>query len=306
MRFYFLSDRPCALKLGGLYAGRVGGTEKFMDIDPSDNILCEFIPANGKYLPCSFEIDESFLPPEGIKEYLFPNAVALYAEDFIRRDSTLKLLLQENFSDCTVSVFVQGRVQVSIENERDIFTHVLSDSFESCRIERKENCIVLFGEGEIAVLNAAGELLLTKETISARLDEALEAVVPFADSMNHYAECKWKLTDRTELIEYKIACRLPPKENMLLYALTESLLIDADVKAFVTPSLYEKIRSLKKFLGDYLSVLFVTPEVVGLTYQIKENVFRVDYYTAEYKDGKIDNIKEKECESEGSLAERPI
>lgn len=306
MRFYFLSDRPCALKLGGLYVGRVGGTQKFMDIDPSDNILCEFIPANGKYLPCSFEIDEDFLPPEGIKEYLFPNAVALYAEDFIHRDSTLKLLLQENFPDCTASVFVQGRVQVSVENERGIFTHVLSDSFENCRIERKENCIVLFGEGETAVLNAAGELLLRKETISARLDEELEAVVPFADSMNHYAECKWRLTDQAELTEYKIACRFPPRENMLLYALTESLLIDADVKDFVTPSLYEKIRSLKNFLGNYLSVLFVTPEVAGLAYQIKENVFRVDYYTAEYKDGKIDNIREKECESGKAIPEQPV
>lgn len=296
MRFYFLSERPCALKLGGIYLGLTGGAEKFMNIDEKDNILCEFIPADGEFLPISFIIGENLSPPSGVKIYILRNAIAIYAENFMRADGSMKLLAQKKYPDCTVSVFVQGRVQASIETRSDIYTSILPDCFYESSIDRINNCVIILSRDAVAVINTEGKLLLSTKAKNVNIGDTLSAVIPFADSMLHFAECEWECSSSLKTVNYVLKSRLKPKDGLLIYAVTESLLIGAEIKDFVSESLYEKRDSLKKFLGNYLSVIYITDEVAGLCYEIKKNVFRVDYYTADLKDGKIDNIKERGIE----------
>lgn len=267
-----------------------------MNIDEKDNILCEFIPADGEFLPVSFIIGENLSPPNGIKIYILRNAVAVYAENFIRSDGSMKLLSQKKYPDCTVSVFVQGRVQASIETRSDIYTSSLPDCFFKSGIERINDCIIIRSDEAVAVMNTEGKLLLSTKARDVNTGETLSAVIPFADSMLHFAECEWECSSSLKPINYVIKSRLQPKDGLLIYAVTESLLIGAQIKDFVSESLYEKRDKLKKFLGNYLSVVYITDDVAGLCYEIKKNVFRVDYYTADLKDGKIDNIREREIE----------
>lgn len=297
MRFYFSSDRPCALKLGGVYLGLTGNAEKFINIDEKEKILCEFIPTNGEFLPITFTIGENISPPNGIKIYIFRNAIAVYAENFIHSDGSMKLIAQKKYSDCTASVFLQSRVQASIENRNDIYVSVLPDCFCKSRIERINDCIVIVSDEALAVMNTEGKLLISTKAKNVQTGETLSAIIPFADSMLHVAECEWECSSSLKTVNYVIKSRLQPKDGLLIYAVTESLLIGAEIKNFVSESLYEKRESLKKFLGNYLSVIYITDEVAGLCYEIKKDVFRVDYYTADLKDGKIDNIRERETET---------
>ena len=64
MKIYFLSSRPCALMLGGVFFGMTDTFERFAEIEPKDNVFAEFIPEGA--LPVGFFITEKlrFSPPE--------------------------------------------------------------------------------------------------------------------------------------------------------------------------------------------------------------------------------------------------
>ena len=64
MKIYFLSSRPCALMLGGVFFGMINRFERFAEIEPKDNVFAEFIPEGA--LPVGFFVTEKlrFSPPE--------------------------------------------------------------------------------------------------------------------------------------------------------------------------------------------------------------------------------------------------
>ena len=82
MKIYFLSSRPCALMLGGVYFGMTDSFERFAEIEPKDNVFAEFIPEGA--LPVGFFITEKlrFSPPQGCEIYILRDGVAVYARDF--------------------------------------------------------------------------------------------------------------------------------------------------------------------------------------------------------------------------------
>lgn len=292
MRFYFLSDRPCALKLGGIYVGRTGGAEKFMNIDPADGILCEFIPASEAYSPVTFIINDDFTPGERIKEYFLPNAVALYAHDFLFADTSLSLIKQEKYSDCSATLFAQGKVFASVENAEGIFTHALNESFLNGNIYRRENCIIFFSGDYLAVINVAGELLIFTPVISCSFSAALKAEIPLFDCLRHTAKAEWILSDKAERIKYEVSGENTPNAATAALALAEGLLYGFDISFCATDSLNKKITALKSFLGDYKEVICLGENVIGLAYKREDNAHTVIPFTADLIEGKVDNIKE--------------
>ena len=47
MRVHFSAAIPCALRLGGAPAGMCGEAEKFADLPEDEEVLVEFLPADG-------------------------------------------------------------------------------------------------------------------------------------------------------------------------------------------------------------------------------------------------------------------
>lgn len=291
MRFYFLSEKPCALKIGGLFFGMVGNAEKFLDVDPADLLLCEFIPADGNFQSVSFIIDGEYPSHPCVSTYVFPSYALFFVHDLMHADSSMRLITQKVYPDCAVSVFLQGRVQVSVEAKEELKVHFLSDRFLSCNVDRRENCIILIGNGEIAVLNSVGELLLDAQANDVTLDDKLRFSIPFYDYPGNYADCIYSFKDKFLMEKYVISSARKPKKDFCLLALAENLQIGAEVKDFVTPTLYERKADLKKFLGNYEKVFFIKPDIIGLAYK-RVNYYDVTLYTAEYKDGLVDNVRE--------------
>ena len=54
MRVHFSAAIPCALRLGGAPAGMCGEAEKFADLPEDEEVLVEFLPADGDYFPLGF------------------------------------------------------------------------------------------------------------------------------------------------------------------------------------------------------------------------------------------------------------
>ena len=312
MKVYFLSSRPCILTLNGAYFGLTDTFERFVDIEPNDNLFAQFTPENG--LPLQFFLNEQirFHPPKGCEIYLLKNGLAVFAKNFPPSDLTLKTIAQERENTTLVTVFRQGDIQVSIERPDGFYLATLPPSFEKTAITFYKEFLLLNSPTELAVLNLQAKLLLLEKIKEFHLEEnLLVATLPLSDLFSRTAECKWRLEEGTLtqigfLITQRATLELgfngktsefsSTRENIrdeiLAYAFFESILIGADYTQFLCDELKEKANSLKDFLGEYSSVaLTKNPNVCGLVRKKAERLFEVDEYSVEITNGKITDVR---------------
>ncbi len=300
MKIYFLSSRPCALMLGGVFFGMTDGFERFAEIEPKDNVFAEFIPEGA--LPVGFFITEKlrFSPPDHCEVYILKDGIAVFAKSFPPSDFSLKLVAQQRFRENLVTVFRQGDLQISIETSKGFFVAPLSPCFEPCKIFWEHGLFFVEGQGALAVFNAAGECVLNEKISEYRIEnDVLSAVLPLSDSRGRFAECAWALTDDACFqTSFKVRQTDTGKDEETLrdelipYAFFESVLIGADFSELLSDELKERAQHIKAFLGDFVSVVLTEqPNTCGLVRKKKERLFEVHYFTAEVKDGKIVDIR---------------
>jgi len=300
MKIYFLSSRPCALMLGGVFFGMTDGFERFAEIEPKDNVFAEFIPEGA--LPVGFFITEKlrFSPPDHCEVYILKDGIAVFAKSFPPSDFSLKLVAQQRFRENLVTVFRQGDLQISIETSKGFFVAPLSPCFEPCKIFWEHGLFFVEGQGALAVFNAAGECVLNEKISEYRIEnDVLSAVLPLSDSRGRFAECAWALTDDA-CFQTSFKVRQPDtgkdeetlRDELIPYAFFESVLIGADFSELLSDELKERAQHIKAFLGDFVSVVLTEqPNTCGLVRKKKERLFEVHYFTAEVKDGKIVDIR---------------
>ena len=300
MKIYFLSSRPCALMLGGVFFGMTDTFERFAEIEPKDNVFAEFIPEGA--LPVGFFITEKlrFSPPEHCEVYILKDGIAVYARDFPPSDFSLRIVSQERFIDNLVTVFRQGALQLSLETSKGFFVSPLPPCFETCSIRYECGLFFIEGQNALAVFTADGKRVLF-ETVSHYeiKNETLIATLPLSDSRKRSAECEWALTQdgcfqtsfriRQEGTEER-AEKL--RDELLPYAFFESVLIGADFSEMLSDELKERAEHIKAFLGDFVSVTLTNePQTCGLVRKKKDRLFELHYFTAEVKEGKIVDIR---------------
>ncbi len=291
MRVCFLSEKLCALKIGGAYLGFVDGFERTTELDPKDGLFCELSPCDGEFLPLCFRFDEAFLlsPPPQAELYYTEQGVAVYLSGFLRADQTLRVLKQERLGGSLFTLTRQGKLQLALDNETGFHLTELPDCFETCTFSARREGFLLTAPTAFALLSHSGELLLLNEGTLLESGETLKAEVPFHDSLGHTALCEWR---EGKLVNCSIRAAGEPTPATFALALFESALIGADVRPFLSDALAQKAGSLKEYLGDFRSIVLTdSPEKVGLVYPRKERVFDVRYYSVELSDGKISNIK---------------
>ncbi|MCI9504714.1 MAG: hypothetical protein HFE26_04880 [Clostridia bacterium] len=291
MRVYFLSEKTCALLVNGVYLGMADGFERTAEIDPADGVFCEMKPSG--YLPVSFRFDEEFLfaPPPQIKLYFTPDAVAVYACDFLRQDQSLKVLWQKRLADTRFTLTVQGKVTLNMENETGFHLVSLPDAFESSAVKAHADGFVLECETAFALVGRDGTLLLLSEGRIVKTEPSLKAEIPFHDSLGHTAVCTY---EGGKLTDCAIRSVREPTEATFALALFESALIGADCAPYLSGALRSKAGALKEFLGNFRSVVLTDrPDRVGLVFPRKERVYDVKYFRVETADGKVSNIRQE-------------
>ena len=289
MRVFFLSDRPCVLSINGLFLGSVDGHERSVELDPEDAVFCELqCPA---YRSVCFRFDEAFLlsPPAHVQLYYTRTGVAVYVSDFLRENSALRPVWQKKLLGTLCTLYVQGSVQLSLENELGFHIVNLPDAFEQCEVSVAGNHLLLETQNAFCLIDRSGTISVHSDgTVTAR-GHTMSAEVPFHDSLRHTALCTW---EDGKLVDCRIRTAAQPSPATYALALFESVLIGADVAPYLAENLLSKADALPEFLGKFCSVVLTERvDEVGLVYTRSERVFDVRYYrVALSAEGKITNI----------------
>lgn len=289
MRVYFLAEKTSALRLNGVHVGIVDLFERSIELSVSDGVCVEIAP-HGAYLPVRFALDEAFLlsPPEQVRLYFSQDYVAIYVCGFLRADQSMRTLWQTKINGATLTLFLQGKLQLSVQTERGFHLVTLPDELEKSIAEACGEYLLLRAENAFALLSREGELLVCNEGTVLHSGDILKAEVPFHDCMGRTAICEWK---GEVLQSCTIRSRQDATPSTFALALFESAIIGADCTPFLHPSIREKAGSLLDFLGKYHSVVLTEQQdTVGLVYLRKERIFDVRYFTVALTDGLISNV----------------
>ena len=117
MRVHFSAAIPCALRIGGAAAGVCGEAEKFADLPCGEELLVEFLPADGDYFPLSFIMSADFFarPPQGIEAYLYDCGADVRAARFAHRSPALRVLAQARAAGMLLTAFDWGGPRLCAE-----------------------------------------------------------------------------------------------------------------------------------------------------------------------------------------------
>lgn len=291
MHVYFLSEKLAALTVNGLYLGTVDGFERTAELDPSDGCFIECKPLSG-FLPVKFCFDEALLiaPPPQVAVYHTKSGVAVCCKNFLREDAAMRVIKQQTVAGARITLYVQGRVQLSMQNETGFHLVDLPDELENAAIFEAGDELLLEGGGGFCILTRTGEIAVRSEGKVVARGSVVRAEVPLRDSLGHTALCEW---ERGKLLSFTLRARQEPTAATYALALFEATLIGADPAPYLTDALAEKADALKEFLGGFVSVVPTDRDgEVGLVYKRKENVFDVRYFRVTVEGGKIANISD--------------
>lgn len=304
MRIYFLSYKPAILKLNGLYVGGIDLFERHIEIDLSDSVLAEIVPGENLQ-PVNFFINEKLLfePPQFMDVYLMDGEALIYIREYGNKNAALSVIAQTRFSGNLVTVFSQGGAFVSVEGE-DYSLLPLPAKFTGARFEEKTLAglpvLAVWGGNALLIISDKGKRIFLNEVESANFGESLEITASFETCTAAKAKCVYgydgeKLTlEKSETVE---TC--PPEKNILHFAFFECVLTCGDFTAYLDDGLKSKSGTLKRYLGDFVSVTVPTEKfyaehgdirAAGLVYPKATNLFEVKYFAVDLDGDKISNI----------------
>ena len=297
MKIYFLSSRPCALRLNGVHFGVTDRFERFAEIALQDNIFAEFTPEGAMPIGCFLTENLRFQAPEGFEVYLLKEGLALYARDFPPQDCTLRPITQKRENDMLVTLFSQGRLQMSVQTREGFYTAVLPDELRESELSFHGSLIFLTTPTHIAVYDTAAKPLLFERALSYSIEnDTLSATLPLSDCLQRFAKCVWTLSEtdckRVEFtVLQKTDDQAQPPFGLLPYAFFESVLLGAPYEEMLCEDLRPKAQDLRAFLGEFVSVMITDdPKTCGLIKKRGERLFEAAYYTVESENGKITDI----------------
>jgi len=303
MKVYFLSSTPCALTLNGAYFGITDGFERFAEVALQDNIYAQFSPQNALPIGCFLNEQLRFAPPNGFDVYLLPDGLALYAREFPPNDFTLKTIAQKRENDTLVTLFQQGKVQLSIESEKGFFLCPLDACFAHAELDFFKALVAVKTQERLALYTRLGECVFCEKVLSYALDgDKLRTVMPLFDGLGRIAECEYLLAEngceRTSFTlkqAYTSTGENDGKkiaEELLPYAFFESVLLGVEYVDFLADELREKAHALREFLGAFISVVPTRkPNVCGLVFPKGKGLFEVRNFSVTVEKGKITNVE---------------
>ena len=295
MKIYFLSSQPCALSLNDCYFGITDAFERFAHLSLKEKTCVRFQPENAQSICFFLTEDIRFSPPQGCDVYLLADGIAIYAHDFAPNDCALRPLTQLREGKMLATLFMQGRLHLSIENENGFFISTLPPSFTSATLALHDNFLFVQTPSQLAVYANNGDCVLREDVLSCEVNEqTLVLRLPLSDRFSRTATCRYRMQDnRLERISFQIEQPSAlPKEDLLAYAFFESVLIGADYTQLLCPDLQQRAKEIVDFLGDFCDVVITDdPRVCGLVRKKQAHLFVVDYFRVEVEGNKITDVK---------------
>ena len=304
MKIYFLSSLPCALRIGGVFFGVTDRFERYAEIDLRDNLFIEFLPENA--LPVSFFLTENirFTPPNHCEVYLLKGGIAIYAAEFTPNNFSLKTLWQKRLGNALLTIFSQGRLQISSQRDKNVFVADLPPTFHNFEAEFCGDYLLVSGDThtgkQLLVFDKEGRTVLDERILSYSLSEGvLQAELPLSERLGRTASCVWTLSkDGVQRTSFTLRTRNTDSENsaavpedLIPYAFFESVLIGADYAEFLAEDMREDADKIIGFLGDFIDVVTTDdPFVCGLVRKKAERLFSLSYYHVKLQKGKIIDI----------------
>ncbi len=289
MRIFFLSEKPCVLRVNGLWLGRVDGFERSAELDPKDAPFCEFcLPG---FLPVRFALGENLLldPPPQVRIYLTRRGTAVYVTGFVREDPMRREIASASLGGTAVSVFLEGRFYVTLSNETGTHTAELNDAFERASVSMAGELYLIEGENAFALLGRDGTLLTLSDGTVSEIGPRVLAEVPFHDCLGTTAVCEY---EGGKLTGCRIRTRSHPAPATYALALFESVLLGANPAPYLAPALAEKAGALREYLGPFCDVVLTDrTDEVGLVYPLSPRRYEVRCFSVTLsEDGKVQNI----------------
>lgn len=304
MRVYFLSCKPAALKLNGLYVGTIDGFERSLELDPADRVLAEVVPGENLQ-PVNFFIDEKFFaaPPDFADVYLMEGDALIYLRVYGNKEPDIKVIMQTRFCGNLVTVFSQGSVYLSVEGAQYTLTPIYR-GFADCRAEQVEigglPALILRGDGCAIILSESGKIIFSNRAESVSAGEKLKVRVAFETCTAAYAECEYAYDgEKLTLVFGRTEETRPPEKSIMHFAFFESVLCRGDCRKYLHADIAGRAKEISGYLGNFVGVTVPTEKfylkhgdipAAGLVYPKSANLYEVKYFGVTYKEDKIDNI----------------
>jgi hypothetical protein len=308
MKINFLSARPAALKVDGVFLGTIDSYERQIDGELSDEKFVEIIPY-GPFHPVCFLLNGCFLkaPPATCAVYADGLSVLIEVRHFIPNEQSQKILWQTVFGGYTVTLMRQGRMFLAVEGA-SYELHELPSSFFTAPyrevkvagypflcVHSGDWLLLLSREGKVAFLQEADTFEVGQTLLITTRFKTCAGLV--AKSEYGYGKGTFTLKNTT------VIPQTTPTEQCLPFAFFEAVLYGADLTPYATPSLTERQTLVKSYLGEYVRVMVPSTsfykrhpqsKAVGLAYATSQNTFQIKYFSVEILNGKVDNILQVE------------
>ncbi|MGN0812076.1 MAG: hypothetical protein ACI4MQ_01015 [Candidatus Coproplasma sp.] len=306
MRIYFISCQRAALKLNGEYLGIIDSVERYVDLSDSEEVLAEIIPAGG-FLPYSFFIGQSLFenPHPFLKVYLLEGGAQVCITHFEKRDRGLNILEQRALDGLNVTLFgLGGKLYLSCDGQNNSL-YQLPPYFENCHLTEVSigGFPVILAEGEncLCVISSSGNMLYSGQVKRRSTGDMLGLTEHFKTSAGYYSEREYSYNGQELKLTKNVVKKQYSVENSLShFAFFEAVLYGGDCDEFLSEDMQGAAKAIKEYLGAYCEVTVPHKAfydkhgdicAAALAYPIKGNLFEIKYFSVEYKDGKIDNVK---------------
>ena len=303
MKIYFLSAIPCALSVNGCYFGLCDTFERFAELSLKDETYILFQPQGAGAVGFFLTEQIRFTPPKGCAVYLLPDAIAIYAKDFPPSDFTLLPLQQLREDKTLATLYSQGALQLSIESEFGFFISTLPPSFADAELEFMCNLLFVKTPQRLAIFSLYGKQLLQEEILFYEVNgNELHIKIPLSDSLGRIADCRFQMqNDGLTRTAFSLsqartqsgdAQPTAVQDDLLPFALLDSVLIGADYTQFLCESLRPKATALRSFLGEFIAVTITkNPRVCGLVREKQPDLYEVAYIEVQVENGQIIDVK---------------
>ena len=307
MYYYFSSNCKCAIKINGKYIDKIHNEVKFID-RIEENAFIELCPLNTLGQSVSFILDKEFLtsPPLPLSVTDIGGGY-LIKYNKVTLDTSFYLICQQKFSNALITVFNENGKKLSIETPYGVYAEKVDFSFDSAEIlpffDNYNYYVILF-KGEqtfVCVYNLESEIKkVLSFTCSEFNSEDMTFYTFYKDIAKHILKEKLTFDGEIKKERVSLSCKKEVSiynlnEELIPYAMLEELLLCGNVSPFLTGNILENKDKLKGFFNDYIGIMpppfFRSENEVGLIYKIKENLYKVEYFTFTLLGKKINGIK---------------
>lgn len=312
MNIYFSSEFPCAVKLGGAFLGL---TEKsLLQCKVTPPAFVEICPTVDFGANINFILDDKFLscPPKAVSVTDIKGAYLIKTHKNYA-DSGFGVIYQTKLENCTLTVFNENGVKISLDTGFDFYAEDYNSTVDSISAEaftlsgKTMLAVNILGERNILLVFALEDKIkkiFCGEVTSFDTTSGLTITELHQDIAKHKVVTSWgynngeliKLTENVTTREGFDINSL--HEKVIPYAFLEAFLVGDKIIDYLADSVLKNADKLGGYLGDYIGVFppppFRNNGEVGLIYKVKENVYKVEYYTFSLSNRKIENIKKSE------------